>query len=75
MDIYLNVAEWGPGLYGAEAAARYYFHKSAAPVYKTKWNGAGTTDDNERVRAEEFEPQSAGSTKLFRASGVRLLAS
>ena len=29
MEIYLNVAEWGPGLYGAEAAARYYFHKPA----------------------------------------------
>ena len=29
MEIYLNVAEWGPGLYGAEAAARHYFHKPA----------------------------------------------
>ena len=29
MEIYLNVAEWGPGVYGAEAAARYYFHKPA----------------------------------------------
>lgn len=30
MEIYLNVIEWGPHLYGAEAAARYYFKKSAA---------------------------------------------
>ena len=29
MEIYLNVAEWGPGVYGAEAAAQYYFHKPA----------------------------------------------
>tara|TARA_R110002073_G_scaffold309792_1_gene480240 strand:- start:667 stop:1560 length:894 start_codon:yes stop_codon:yes gene_type:complete len=29
-EIYLNVAEWGPGLYGAEAAARRYFGKTAA---------------------------------------------
>ena len=29
MEIYLNVAEWGPGVYGAEAAARYYLHKPA----------------------------------------------
>jgi monofunctional biosynthetic peptidoglycan transglycosylase len=29
MEIYLNVAEWGPGVYGAEAAARHYFHKPA----------------------------------------------
>lgn len=30
LEIYLNIAEWGPGLFGAEAAARTYFHKSAA---------------------------------------------
>jgi len=29
MEVYLNVAETGPGLYGAEAAARRYFGKSA----------------------------------------------
>jgi monofunctional biosynthetic peptidoglycan transglycosylase len=29
-EIYLNIAEWGPGIFGAEAAARYHFHKSAA---------------------------------------------
>jgi monofunctional biosynthetic peptidoglycan transglycosylase len=29
MELYLNVAEWGPGLYGAEAAARHHFGKSA----------------------------------------------
>lgn len=30
LEIYLNIAEWGPGVFGAEAAAQYYFHKSAA---------------------------------------------
>jgi monofunctional biosynthetic peptidoglycan transglycosylase len=29
---YLNVAEWGEGLFGAEAAARLYFKKSAAAL-------------------------------------------
>ena len=29
MEVYLNVIEWGPGIYGAEAAAQHYFHKSA----------------------------------------------
>ena len=29
MEVYLNVAEWGDGLYGAEAAAQKYFHKPA----------------------------------------------
>ena len=30
MEVYLNVAELGPGIYGAEAAARSYFGKSAS---------------------------------------------
>jgi monofunctional biosynthetic peptidoglycan transglycosylase len=29
LEIYLNVAEWGPGVFGAEAAARHHFGKSA----------------------------------------------
>ena len=29
MEIYLNVVEWGPGIYGAEAASQFYFHKPA----------------------------------------------
>lgn len=29
-EIYLNVIEWGDGVFGAEAASQYYFHNSAA---------------------------------------------
>jgi monofunctional biosynthetic peptidoglycan transglycosylase len=29
-EIYLNVIEWGNGVFGAQAAARYYYHTSAA---------------------------------------------
>jgi monofunctional biosynthetic peptidoglycan transglycosylase len=32
LEIYLNVIEWGDGVYGAEAAARTYFNKSAAEL-------------------------------------------
>jgi len=32
LEIYLNVIEWGDGVYGAEAAAQYYFHKSASSL-------------------------------------------
>ncbi len=32
LEIYLNVIEWGDGIYGAEAAARTYFRKSAAEL-------------------------------------------
>lgn len=29
LELYLNVAEWGQGVYGAEAAARHHFNKSS----------------------------------------------
>jgi monofunctional biosynthetic peptidoglycan transglycosylase len=32
MEVYLNVAQFGPGIFGAEAASRHYFHKSAAKL-------------------------------------------
>jgi len=32
MEVYLNVAEWAPGVYGAEAAARRWYGKSAADL-------------------------------------------
>ncbi|MHB9116772.1 MAG: monofunctional biosynthetic peptidoglycan transglycosylase [Burkholderiales bacterium] len=31
-EIYLNVIEWGNGIFGAEAAARHYYHSSAASL-------------------------------------------
>jgi len=30
LEIYLNVAEWGEGVFGAEAAARHYYGVPAA---------------------------------------------
>jgi len=32
LELYLNTAEWGPGIFGAEAAARHYFGRSAATL-------------------------------------------
>ena len=32
LEIYLNVIEWGSGIYGAEAAAQHYYGKSAAEL-------------------------------------------
>ncbi len=29
LEVYLNIAEWGPGIYGIEAAARHYFKRPA----------------------------------------------
>ena len=32
LELYLNVIEWGDGVYGAEAAAQHYFHKPAVSL-------------------------------------------
>ena len=32
LEIYLNVVEWGPGLYGAESACRYYDESAARNI-------------------------------------------
>ena len=36
MEVYLNVIEMGNGVYGAEAAAQKYFHKSAKRLNKSE---------------------------------------
>lgn len=36
MEVYLNVIEMGDGIYGAEAAAQFYFHKSASKLTKNE---------------------------------------
>ncbi len=32
LELYLNIAEWGPGVFGVEAAAQTYFGRSAADL-------------------------------------------
>jgi monofunctional glycosyltransferase len=34
IEIYLNIVEWAPGVYGAEAAAQHHFKKSAKKLNK-----------------------------------------
>jgi len=38
LTLYLNHVEWGTGVFGAEAAARHYFQKSASQL--TEWEAA-----------------------------------
>jgi monofunctional biosynthetic peptidoglycan transglycosylase len=32
LELYLNVVEWGPGIYGADAACRYYYGAAARNI-------------------------------------------
>jgi len=36
LELYLNIAEWGPGVFGAEAAAQTYFGKPASALTLTE---------------------------------------
>ena len=36
LDLYLNVAEWGDGVFGAEAAARHHYRRSAAGLTRNQ---------------------------------------
>lgn len=32
LELYLNVIEWGPGIYGAEAASQHYYHMNVSEM-------------------------------------------
>jgi monofunctional biosynthetic peptidoglycan transglycosylase len=36
MEVYLNIAEFGPGIFGTEAASHTYFHKPAAKLNRAE---------------------------------------
>jgi monofunctional biosynthetic peptidoglycan transglycosylase len=51
LEVYLNIAEWGDGIFGAEAAARRYFGKSAAALTAAEAALLATALPNPLVRA------------------------
>lgn len=56
LEIYLNSVEWGEGVFGAEAAARHYFKKSAADL--SAWESARLAVMLPRPRYFEQLPRS-----------------
>ncbi len=50
MEIYLNIAEWGPGIYGVEAASQYYFKRSASKLTLQQASLLAVTLPNPAVR-------------------------
>lgn len=49
-EVYLNVVEWGPGLYGAERAARHHFGRSARRLSSRQSALMAVSLPNPRVR-------------------------
>ena len=57
LEIYLNIAEFGRGIYGAEAAAQIYFHKSAQQLSRAEAARlAAVLPSPRRYRAEHPGP-------------------
>jgi len=56
LEIYLNHVEWGQGVFGAQAAARHYFQKSASQL--TPWEAARLAVILPRPKYFEKLPQS-----------------
>ncbi len=50
MEIYLNIAEWGPGIYGIEAAAQYHFKRSAKRLTRRQAALLAVTLPNPKLR-------------------------
>ncbi len=50
MEIYLNIVEWGPGVYGVEAAARHYFGRSAARLNRKQASLLAVALPNPKLR-------------------------
>jgi monofunctional biosynthetic peptidoglycan transglycosylase len=86
LELYLNVVELGPGIYGAEAAAEYYFGKPAAELTEheaaelaaslprpSTWHPGRDSDPYRRYVAE-VERRMGVATFLWRAIGAETLA-
>jgi len=53
LHLYVNVIEWGPGIYGAEAAAQYHYRKSAERLTRTEAAGLAACIPSPRVRTPQ----------------------
>lgn len=83
LELYLNVVELGPGIYGAEAAAEYYFGKPASDLTEheaaelaaslprpSTWH-PGRDSRSYRSYVAEVERRMAAATFLWRAVGAQ----
>jgi len=62
LEIYLNLAEWGDGIFGAEAAAHAYFAKPAAALWRDEAARMAAVLPNPR----EWEPHDAVARRRAR---------
>lgn len=68
LEVYLNIAEWGPGIYGAEAASRQFFARPAAALSADQAARLAAVLPNPR----RFSAGNPGAYTLERAAIIRL---
>lgn len=61
LEIYLNVVEWGPGVYGAEEAAQYHYGRSATRLSRDQAARLAACLPDPRRRKPERMNRLAGS--------------
>lgn len=65
LEVYLNVAEFGPGLYGVEAAAKAYFNVSAKSVTRNQAAALAATLASPRSSTPQLEPAAMRRRQQF----------
>jgi monofunctional biosynthetic peptidoglycan transglycosylase len=63
LELYVNVVEWGPGVYGIEEAARYHYHEPAARLSR---------DQAARLAAVIPAPRRRRPERMTRYAGIIL---
>ncbi|WP_127077386.1 monofunctional biosynthetic peptidoglycan transglycosylase [Rhodomicrobium lacus] len=72
MEIYLNIVEWAPGIYGAQAAARHHFKTSADDLsMQQAAQLAAALPNPKRRNAGKPGPRVAALANRLRARAVR----
>lgn len=64
LELYLNVVEWGPGVYGAEAAARYHYGKPAERVTRNEASRLAACLPDPRRRKPQWMDRMSRSIRL-----------
>ena len=66
LEVYLNVVEWGDGVFGAEAAARHYYRIPAADLGPAEAARLAVMLPNPRRYEREFGPRLAAHAERVR---------
>ncbi|MBZ0208265.1 MAG: monofunctional biosynthetic peptidoglycan transglycosylase [Hyphomicrobium sp.] len=72
LEVYLNIVEWGPGIFGAEAASRAHFGRSAAGLSTRQAAQLAVVLPNPIVRdAGSPSPRTAHRASVIQARAAR----